>query len=1067
LPTPVTPWTAQNPVTAKSLDLALYTSDGTGSNPTGIAFLAQPPVLFENFSSATTLHTNTSGSQSSLATSGSVTASQVIYDTAGYYGMSQDQPVTGYYAYKAAITGSAGDGVHPGGWVLLSHFAAVQKGATQTSISADMLSTAQSAVSGTRQAPSASADSTAFFLDLVSADSATWTPAVTIADSGSANAHLAVNTADPSGEACRFTAVWAAVSSTSSGLAVFDIGGSYPWTAPPGVTGVTVQSWAGGGGGGAGNATSGGVELGGGGGGGGEFATGTPLAVTPGNSYTVNVGAGGAGGASPGGGGNAGGNSVFAGDVANVTANGGSGGLGATTGINGSGGAGGTGAAGGTHHNGGAGAAGVTGKHGGGGGSSAGNAAAGNSATTAAGAPAQANGGPGGNGGQETISVIQQAIGGNSGFGSLTVKFKSALQTGSTVIGLVYHQSQNPKMTPTVKLNDGTPVADAGVRADVTATVTLQNGLYNAFNVPGGETSATITTDPGGGLTVIVASFLEVAGLGPSPVIDVSATHTQGPAAPTNDYTSNPGGTTPTNDAPEIWVGWTGAQSADSFVVHNPASDNGTWTKIASQYETSGEGVHAGCLGGYQIRTGTGNMHFNGLFSDNVTKGTFAAAYFTSAATPGAAPVTGPGGGGGAGLGPSGNGGGGSDGQVTLTWNNPSGSGYGTPPLPAPFANYSVTTTLGTGPGADVNINGNTGITDVLGFLSNKPVFRISSTSAQSMGNGASGGTALAFSGSTATVDNYTGWSAGTYTIPRDGLWLFHGLVAMSANSTGQRMAGAVVNGTTYWGPPSTGATTGTTNCGKTQVFALHAGDTVQLCGYQTSGGSLNTATTDQTRFLLAWLGEIGAPPALWAPPDATFRWQAGVKGENLGGNLSALMQQHLGNDLSFLAGPPYVVVAQHITGTTGLPYGSFSALTALSQVPLVHPSDNGDNYSGWDDPSNTYTAQVPGWYLCTTEMFAAPLASASVVVVAGLETVTSGGATPSQSPDVYQQLKGSSSSTIGGGAGGFGIVYLSAGETITPQIGAFGAAGTFNSNVGTVVGGFFGSHFEAIWLSN
>jgi hypothetical protein len=613
-------------------------------------------------------------------------------------------------------------------------------------------------------------------------------------------------------------------------------------------------------------------------------------------------------------------------------------------------------------------------------------------------------------------------------------------------------------------LSDGTAFGKAKVTAGVPATVSLQNGLYNAFNVAGGETSLTITTDPGGSVTVIIACALEVAGLGAAPGTDVTASHTQGPASPDAFYDSAPSTGTNTSDAPEIWVAWTGAQSTPFFSVNNPAKSLG-WTTLGSQGNSSG-GYRAVGLGAYQIKTATGNMHYTGTFSKGVTKGTFAAAYFPTAPTPGQPPVTGPGGGGGGGLGSNNSGGNGSDGQVTLTWSNPSGSGYGTPALPAPYAAYNPGTVIGTGGSVDVNINSSAGITGVLNFLANKPVFRISSAAAQSIGNNVSGGTALAFTGSSATVDNYTGWSAGTYTIQRDGLYLFHGLVAFSSNSTGQRMAGAVINGTTYWGPPSTGATVGTTNSGKTQVFGLHAGDTVQLCGYQNSGGSLNTATTDQTRFLLTWLGEIGAPSTLWSPPDTTFRWQAGTQGENLGGNLSALMQQHLGGDLNFLSNPPYLMVYQTQFATAGLAYGSYSPLTAWVLGSPVHPADNGDSYSGWTASVGPYTAQVPGWYLCVTEEFITSPASASVVAAAGLQTVTSGGAAPSQSPDVYQQLKASSSSTIGAGAGGFGIQYLLAGETLAPVIGAFGAAGTFTTNVATVSGGVFGSHAEFVWIS-
>ena len=62
------------------------------------------------------------------------------------------------------------------------------------------------------------------------------------------------------------------------------------WVAPTGVTSVDVECWGGGGGGAGEDGTQGG-----GGGGGGAYSKKT-LAVTPGNSYTVTIGAGGAGG---------------------------------------------------------------------------------------------------------------------------------------------------------------------------------------------------------------------------------------------------------------------------------------------------------------------------------------------------------------------------------------------------------------------------------------------------------------------------------------------------------------------------------------------------------------------------------------------------------------------------------------------------------------------------------------------------------------------------------------------------------------------------------------------------
>ncbi len=66
----------------------------------------------------------------------------------------------------------------------------------------------------------------------------------------------------------------------------YTLSGTSTFTVPTCVTSVTVQCWGGGGGGASNN---------GGGGGGGAYSSST-LTVTPGLTYTFNVGAGGSGG---------------------------------------------------------------------------------------------------------------------------------------------------------------------------------------------------------------------------------------------------------------------------------------------------------------------------------------------------------------------------------------------------------------------------------------------------------------------------------------------------------------------------------------------------------------------------------------------------------------------------------------------------------------------------------------------------------------------------------------------------------------------------------------------------
>lgn len=140
--------------------------------------------------------------------------------------------------------------------------------------------------------------------------------------------------------------------------------GTYTWTVPPCVTSITVKIWGGGGGGGGTSSrqtiTDEEACTQGGGGGGGGFAMRT-YSVTPGETYSIVVGAGGAGGVGANNtavAGITGGTSTFSGPATTpfgpLTGFGGAGGAGATAynnntgqhhiGSNGTGGAGGTGA---------------------------------------------------------------------------------------------------------------------------------------------------------------------------------------------------------------------------------------------------------------------------------------------------------------------------------------------------------------------------------------------------------------------------------------------------------------------------------------------------------------------------------------------------------------------------------------------------------------------------------------------------------------------------------------------------------------------------------------------------
>ncbi|MCW5554741.1 MAG: hypothetical protein KIS67_21590, partial [Verrucomicrobiae bacterium] len=167
-------------------------------------------------------------------------------------------------------------------------------------------------------------------------------------------------------------------------IANFSTPGSTLWTAPAGITQVTVETWGGGGRGSTG--TSDGEY---GGGGGGAYSAGT-VAVVPGTDYTVVVGAGSSGTG-------AGGDSYFiAMSSGNVGAKGGnSAANNSTTGATGGAAASGFGT---TKFSGGNGANGSNNNYGGGGGSSAGPGGEGVNGTTSNGGVAPTGGGNGGNG---------------------------------------------------------------------------------------------------------------------------------------------------------------------------------------------------------------------------------------------------------------------------------------------------------------------------------------------------------------------------------------------------------------------------------------------------------------------------------------------------------------------------------------------------------------------------------------------------------------------------------------------------------------------------------------------
>jgi hypothetical protein len=184
------------------------------------------------------------------------------------------------------------------------------------------------------------------------------------------------------------------------------------WVCPALVTSVTVQAWGGGGAGGGPNTDN----TGGGGGAGGQFVTST-VSVTPGNTYTVTVGAGGTG--VQGNNGNSGGDSILLlSGTPIVTAKGGAGGSANITKASGST----TGGVGDTVYAGGDGSDGASTYGGGGGGGSGTTGAGGNASTYTGGTGTSTGGGNGGDGRQTTagMGLAGSVYGGGGGGGFRT-----------------------------------------------------------------------------------------------------------------------------------------------------------------------------------------------------------------------------------------------------------------------------------------------------------------------------------------------------------------------------------------------------------------------------------------------------------------------------------------------------------------------------------------------------------------------------------------------------------------------------------------------------------------------
>lgn len=301
------------------------------------------------------------------------------------------------------------------------------------------------------------------------------------------------------------------------------------FTVPTGVTSVQVQAWGGGGAGGGCTSLS---RSTGGGGGGGAYKIVTNVAVTPGATITVTVGAGGTGVLAANGGN--GGTSTFASGIP-VTANGGMGGNvnGASTPLNGAGGTGGTGGTfkGGTGGTGNA-VSGTSGTSGGGGGS-AGSTGDGGNGSIVGGTAGTGIGGNGANGtgsngsGTNATTLAGGGSGGRNGgtgsdrTGGNGFRGQIIVTYSAPEIDILGNSISIINTDTTPSLADNTDFDGSSVGVAITKTFTINNtGNLNltigalSFSgtnagdfaissaptttiIPGGSTSFTVRFTPG------------------------------------------------------------------------------------------------------------------------------------------------------------------------------------------------------------------------------------------------------------------------------------------------------------------------------------------------------------------------------------------------------------------------------------------------------------------------------------------------------------------------------------------------------------------------------------------
>jgi hypothetical protein len=341
--------------------------------------------------------------------------------------------------------------------------------------------------------------------------------------------------------------------------------GSGSWTVPAGITTVTVYCWGGGGGGGG--------YYGGGGGGGGCAIK--ALSVTPGNSVSYSVGAGGTSGSGSGG---AGGTTWFkANDSSGCAATGGGGGGGPAGGSGGSAG-GGSGSYYDTMHMGGTGGSGVVFSNPGGGGGGGGSDTAGGNGGRPSGGAGGTGTYPGGKGGS-SANGWSGAVPGGGGSGKSGTGNGNVGSSGKIVITYTY-----TPVTVTVAVNPG--AICAGGSATITASVSGGSGTYITYTwtVPSGASApgnnASFSATVAGTYSVTVTDSVGNQGSG-SGTLTVNANPTVGTFSPTSVAVCYGGSTTVTLSG----------YSPGAAIQWYTSPDQANWTPVgdgSASYTTPG-----------------------------------------------------------------------------------------------------------------------------------------------------------------------------------------------------------------------------------------------------------------------------------------------------------------------------------------------------------------------------------------------------------------------------------------------------------------------------------------------